>query len=118
MDELDDRDRSIYLGRILSIFRKGWEDVIREQPQPLTLSDVFHHRRPHRDPTEGDVWMRSKVVIPGWVMGVAGVGCGDRHPVTVVKVDDGVASARAASCATGLEQRSRKDKCRGKAAAG
>lgn len=115
--ELDDRDGSIRVGRISSITREGWEDTVREHPQPLTLSVVVHHRRVHRDPTERDVGMRSKVVVPGRVTGSAGIRCGDRDPVPVVEVDDRVASSRAALGAVGLDHGGREHECRGKAAA-
>jgi len=63
--ELDDRDPSIRPGRVVSIAHEGWEDTVSEHRQPLALRLVVDDRRPHRDPTEGDVRMRSKVVVPG-----------------------------------------------------
>src|SRR5262245_64857814 len=103
--EPDDRDASIHLGGISPIACKGGKDTVGKCPKSVALRLVVHDCRVHRHPAEDDVGMRSKVVIPGWVSGAAGVRCHDRDSVRVVEIDDRVLSARAAFRAGGFKHR-------------
>ena len=91
---------------------------VGEHPQALTLILVLDHHGMHGDATEGDLRVRSKVVIPSGVPRIARVRRDDDDRATVVEVDDCVPSTRPALGAPRFEYRGREDDCRGKAASG
>ena len=91
------------LAGVSMVRRVGREDTVGERPQPVALSFIANHRRPHGDITEPNVGVGSKIVEPRRVPFVAGLRGDDRDPVPVVEVDDPVTSHRTALRAPGFE---------------
>ncbi len=112
----NNRDRSMCHGRFTTICGVGRKHAVRHGPQPLSVSFVVHDSGSHRDSTEDDSRMGSDVVIPGRVLGTPGVRGNDYDPVTIVKVDDRMATQCAASRPLCLQHGCGKDKGRGQSA--
>jgi hypothetical protein len=57
----------------LSIDSEPWEYSVSERPQSVAFVPGFNDERVHGDAPEGDIGMRLKVVVPGWMSSGSGV---------------------------------------------
>jgi hypothetical protein len=81
------------LSGVASIAGESREDAVGEYPEALTLILVLDHSGTHGNATEGDLRVRSEVVVPSGVPRIARVRCDDDNRPTIVEVDDRVPAA-------------------------